>query len=141
MGNIVFQQLKRFAICGCRSKGIQPVLFPCVGRKAGGELSTIRGFANEGPAHFLQPSRYKAKAYQTAIARIVMRHTTGAIGNSATFCNSVQRNELSDPGMLDQPAFNRNRLKAEKLIASNVLEQLVRVQADAAVSSRKRGGE
>ena len=34
----------------------------------------------------------------------------------------------------NQPAFNRNRLKAEKLINSNVLEQLVRVQADAGCS-------
>jgi hypothetical protein len=33
---------------------------------------------------------------------------------------------------LDQPAFNRDRLKAEKLIDSKVLEQLIRVQADAA---------
>ena len=32
---------------------------------------------------------------------------------------------------LDQPAFNRNRLKAEKL---KVLEQLIRVQADAGCS-------
>src|SRR6516225_5144208 len=31
---------------------------------------------------------------------------------------------------LDQPAFNRDRLKAEKLIDSKVLEQLIRVQAE-----------
>ena len=36
---------------------------------------------------------------------------------------------------LDQPAFNRNRLKAEKLIDSKVLEQLIRVQADAGCST------
>ena len=44
-------------------------------------------------------------------------------------------------GALDQPAFNRNRLKAEKLIDSKVLEQLIRVQADAgcaSVASRDR---
>jgi hypothetical protein len=29
--------------------------------------------------------------------------------------------------ILDQPAFNRDRLKAEKLIDSKVLEQLIRV--------------
>ena len=32
---------------------------------------------------------------------------------------------------LDQPAFNRRRLKAEKLIDSKVLKQLIRVQVDA----------
>ena len=36
---------------------------------------------------------------------------------------------------LDQPAFNRARLKAEKLIDSKVLEQLIRVQVDAGCSS------
>ena len=36
---------------------------------------------------------------------------------------------------LDQPAFNRDRLKAEKLIDSKVLEQLIRVQVDAGCSS------
>jgi hypothetical protein len=36
---------------------------------------------------------------------------------------------------LDQPAFNRDRLKAEKLIDSKVLEQLIRVQMDAGCSS------
>ena len=35
---------------------------------------------------------------------------------------------------LDQPAFNRNRLKAEKLIDSKVLEQLIRVPIDAGCS-------
>ena len=35
---------------------------------------------------------------------------------------------------LDQPAFNRTRLKAEKLIDSKVLEQLIRVQEDAGCS-------
>jgi hypothetical protein len=35
----------------------------------------------------------------------------------------------------DQPAFNRDRLKAEKLIDSKVLEQLIRVQVDAGCSS------
>ena len=35
---------------------------------------------------------------------------------------------------LDQPAFNRDRLKAEKLIDSKVLEQLIRVQVDAGCS-------
>ena len=42
-----------------------------------------------------------------------------------------------DPGRvktLDQPAFNRDRLKAEKLIDSKVLEQLIRVQVDAGCS-------
>ena len=39
---------------------------------------------------------------------------------------------------LDQPAFNRDRLKAEKLIDSKVLEQLIRVQADAGCSSMDR---
>ena len=38
---------------------------------------------------------------------------------------------------LDQPAFNRNRLKAEKLIDSKVLEQLIRAEADAGCSSRR----
>jgi hypothetical protein len=37
--------------------------------------------------------------------------------------------------VLDQPAFNRDRLKAEKLIDSKVLEQLIRVQVDAGCSS------
>ena len=32
---------------------------------------------------------------------------------------------------LDQPAFNRKRLKAEKLIDSKALEQLIRVHLDA----------
>jgi len=32
---------------------------------------------------------------------------------------------------LDQPAFSRKRLKAEKLIDSKVLEQLIRVRVDA----------
>ena len=36
---------------------------------------------------------------------------------------------------LDQPAFNRNRLNAEKLIDSMILEQLDRVQSDAGCSS------
>jgi hypothetical protein len=36
---------------------------------------------------------------------------------------------------LDQPAFNRSRLKAEKLIDSKALEQLIRVQMDAGCSS------
>ena len=39
------------------------------------------------------------------------------------------------PRALDQPAFNRDRLKAEKLIDSKVLEQLIRVQVDAGCSS------
>jgi hypothetical protein len=34
----------------------------------------------------------------------------------------------------DQPAFNRDRLKAEKLIDSKVLEQLIRIQMDAGCS-------
>jgi hypothetical protein len=38
---------------------------------------------------------------------------------------------FAPPQALDQPAFNRNRLKAEKLIDSKVLEQLIRVHADA----------
>ena len=38
-------------------------------------------------------------------------------------------------GALDQPAFNRDRLKAEKLIDSKVLEQLIRVRVDAGCSS------
>jgi hypothetical protein len=42
---------------------------------------------------------------------------------------------------LDQPAFNRNRLKAEKLIDSKVLEQLIRVQADAGCSSMDRNAD
>jgi hypothetical protein len=44
---------------------------------------------------------------------------------------------LAKPRMpaLDQPAFNRKRLKAEKLIDSKVLEQLIRVQVDAGCSS------
>ena len=37
---------------------------------------------------------------------------------------------------LDQPAFNRDRLKAEKLIDSKVLEQLIRVQVDADCSRK-----
>jgi len=37
---------------------------------------------------------------------------------------------------LDQPALNRNRLKAEKLIDPKVLEQLIRVQADAGCVSK-----
>jgi hypothetical protein len=37
--------------------------------------------------------------------------------------------------VLDQPAFNRDRLKAEKLIDSKVLEQLIRVQMNAGCSS------
>jgi hypothetical protein len=36
---------------------------------------------------------------------------------------------------LDQPAFSRKRLKAEKLIDSKELEQLIRVQTDAGCSS------
>ena len=36
---------------------------------------------------------------------------------------------------LDQPAFNRKRLKVEKLIDSKALEQLIRVQMDAGCSS------
>jgi acyl carrier protein len=36
--------------------------------------------------------------------------------------------------ILDQPALNRKRLKAEKLIDSNVLELLIRVQVDAGCS-------
>jgi hypothetical protein len=42
---------------------------------------------------------------------------------------------------LDQPAFNRKRLKAEKLIDSKVLEQLIRVQADAGCSRKSKKGE
>jgi len=42
------------------------------------------------------------------------------------------------PDSLDQPAFNRNRLKAEKLIDSKVLEQLIRVQVDAGCSRSKK---
>ncbi len=41
-------------------------------------------------------------------------------------CGEVSAN--LPPAVLDQPAFNRNRLKAEKLIDSKVLEQLIRVQ-------------
>ena len=41
---------------------------------------------------------------------------------------------------LDQPAFNRTRLKAEKLIDSKVLEQLICVQVDAGCSSGRRKG-
>jgi hypothetical protein len=40
--------------------------------------------------------------------------------------------------ILDRPAFNRKRLKAEKLIDSKVLEQLIRVQEDAGCSSFSR---
>jgi hypothetical protein len=40
---------------------------------------------------------------------------------------------------LAQPAFNRNRLKAEKLIDSKVLEQLIRVQGDAGCSRAAQG--
>ena len=36
------------------------------------------------------------------------------------------------------PAFNRDRLKAEKLIDSKVLEQLIRVQVDAGCSRGDR---
>jgi hypothetical protein len=36
---------------------------------------------------------------------------------------------------LDQPAFDRKRLKAEKLIDSKALEQLIRVQEDAGCSN------
>ena len=35
----------------------------------------------------------------------------------------------------DQRAFNRNRLKAQKLIDSKLLEQLIRVQTDAGCST------
>ena len=38
--------------------------------------------------------------------------------------------------ILDRPAFNRTRLKAEKSIGSRVLEQLIRVQVDAGCSRR-----
>jgi hypothetical protein len=41
---------------------------------------------------------------------------------------------------LDQPAFNRDRLKAEKLIDSKVLEQLIRVQAAILYDARRREG-
>ena len=41
---------------------------------------------------------------------------------------------------LDQPTFNRKRLKVEKLIDSKVLEQLIRVQVDAGCSRRSSGG-
>jgi UDP-N-acetyl-D-mannosaminuronic acid transferase (WecB/TagA/CpsF family) len=44
-------------------------------------------------------------------------------------------------GILDQPAFNRDRLKAEKLIDSKVLEQLIRVQGDAGCSSASQEEE
>jgi hypothetical protein len=40
---------------------------------------------------------------------------------------------------LDQPAFNRKRLKAEKLIDSKVPEQLIRVQGDAGCSGERPG--
>jgi hypothetical protein len=43
--------------------------------------------------------------------------------------------------MLDQPAFNRDRLKAEKLIDSKVLEQLIRVQTDTGCSSALIGAQ
>jgi len=43
--------------------------------------------------------------------------------------------------ILDQPAFNRNRLNAEKLIDSKVLEQLIRVQMDAGALGLRRGRE
>jgi hypothetical protein len=39
--------------------------------------------------------------------------------------------------ILDQPAFNRDRLKAEKLIDSKALEQLIRVQVEAGCSGRR----
>jgi len=42
---------------------------------------------------------------------------------------------------LDQPAFNRKRLKAEKLIDSEVLEQLLRVQVDAGCSRQDEPDE
>jgi hypothetical protein len=40
---------------------------------------------------------------------------------------------------LDQAAFNRNRLWAEKLIGSRVLEQLIRVPSDSGSSNNQRG--
>ena len=41
--------------------------------------------------------------------------------------------------LLDQPAFDRNRLKAEKLIDSKVLEQLIRAQIGAGCSRYRAG--
>ena len=46
--------------------------------------------------------------------------------------------QATTPVMLDRPAFDRTRLKAEKSIGSKVLEQLIRVQVDAGCSKRKR---
>jgi oxalate decarboxylase/phosphoglucose isomerase-like protein (cupin superfamily) len=47
-------------------------------------------------------------------------------GQVAVF-GSGARGEVAE-GQPDQPAFNRKRLKAEKLTDSKVLEQLIRVQ-------------
>ena len=55
--------------------------------------------------------------------------------NVVTRLESQGSGERAPEHALDQPAFNRNRLKAEKLIDSNALEQLDRVQMNAGCSS------
>jgi hypothetical protein len=52
-------------------------------------------------------------------------------------CNPDGSSMEAEHAALDQPAFNRDRLKAEKLIDSKVLEQRIRVQLDAGGSSRQ----
>jgi hypothetical protein len=75
------------------------------------------------------------------IARIDLAGDGYLIGKSAQFhcydpllLEPAPRAKSEARRGLDQPAFNRFRLKAEKLIDSKVLE-LIRVQADAGCSS------
>src|SRR5208337_341548 len=58
------------------------------------------------------------------------------LGNA--LCNVLIRNGHQS-NLLDQPAFNRNRLQAEKLIDFKMLEQLTRVQIDSGCSRGSQG--
>ncbi len=55
-------------------------------------------------------------------------------GKLAVFNGCVSR-RMATALAQDQRAFNRDRLKAQKLIDSKVLEQLIRVQTDAGRST------
>jgi len=80
--------------------------------------------------------------------RRISRETSGAEAHNEPhaylefICGARHFLGISENGPpLDQPAFNRKRLKAEKLIDSKVLEQLIRVQADAGCSRKSKKGE
>ena len=64
-----------------------------------------------------------------------VRRTPGPIQKNCVATGSGFARRAKKPALLDQPAFNRFRLKAEKLIDSKVLEQLIRVQVDAGCSN------